>query len=166
MKLGFPRGPEIFQPHPDSQLAALTGKRLAPFGRRLMAFILDFAIATTMFILAAGPVAALLERMGRHYRIHFGFFDNWYSIVWLVTYFGLSHYWGHGRTIGKRIFKMRVVSLTHDHLSLWHAIERALGYGASALEAGFGFLQYYIHPYRQTVHDRIAETIVIDERTR
>lgn len=166
MKLGFPRGAEVFQPHPDHQVVALTGRRLAPFGRRAMAFILDFAIATTVFVLLAGPLAALLDRMGRRIQIHFGFFDNWYSIVWLVLYFGLGHYWGNGRTIGKRIFKMRVVSLHHEHLSLWHAIERALGYGASALEAGFGFLQYYIHPYRQTVHDRIAETIVIDERAR
>jgi uncharacterized RDD family membrane protein YckC len=39
-----------------------------------------------------------------------------------------------------------------------------LGYGASTLELGFGFIQYFIHPNRQTVHDRIAETIVIDER--
>jgi uncharacterized RDD family membrane protein YckC len=46
---------------------------------------------------------------------------------------------------------------------LWHAIERALGYGASALELGFGFLQYFIHPNKQTVHDRIAETIVVKE---
>jgi uncharacterized RDD family membrane protein YckC len=54
-----------------------------------------------------------------------------------------------------------VVSLNHERLSLWHAIERALGYAASSLEAGFGFLQYFTHPNRQTVHDRIAETIVV-----
>jgi hypothetical protein len=61
---------------------------------------------------------------------------------------------------------LRVVSLTHERLSFWHSVERALGYGASTLELDFGFLQYYLHPYRQTVHDRIAETIVVDERRR
>jgi len=40
-------------------------------------------------------------------------------------------------------------------------LERALGYGAPALELGFGFLQYFIHPNHRTVHDRIAETIII-----
>jgi len=54
------------------------------------------------------------------------------------------------------------VSLTHAHLSFWHSLERSLGYGASALEGGFGFLQYFIHPNCQTIHDRIAETIVIE----
>ena len=48
-------------------------------------------------------------------------------------------------------------------MGLWQSLERALGYGASFLEGGFGFLQYFIHRNRQTVHDRIAETIVVDE---
>jgi hypothetical protein len=49
-------------------------------------------------------------------------------------------------------------------MSLWHSFERALGYGASALEFGFGFVQYFIHPNRRTVHDRMAETIVIRDK--
>ena len=61
---------------------------------------------------------------------------------------------------------IRVVSLTHHRLSLWHSIERALGYGASALELGFGFVQFFIEPNRRTVHDRIAETIVVKEPRR
>ena len=47
---------------------------------------------------------------------------------------------------------------------MWDSIERALGYGASALEAFFGFFQYFIYPTHRTVHDRIAETIVVSER--
>jgi len=58
---------------------------------------------------------------------------------------------------------IRVVSTSHERLSLWHSIERALGYAASALEGGFGFAQYFVHPNHRTVHDRIAETIVVDE---
>ena len=40
-------------------------------------------------------------------------------------------------------------------------MERALGYGASALEGGFGFIQYCIHLNHCCVHDRITETIVV-----
>ena len=42
-------------------------------------------------------------------------------------------------------------------------MERILGYGASTLELGFGFLQYFIAENRQTVHDRIAGTVVVAE---
>ena len=78
-----------------------------------------------------------------------------------VLYFGLITCCTNGYTIGKRIFRIRIVSTNHKHLTLWHSIERSLGYYASSLEFGFGFLQYFIDYNRRTVHDRIAETIVI-----
>jgi uncharacterized RDD family membrane protein YckC len=70
----------------------------------------------------------------------------------------------NGLTPGKRLLRIRIVSLAHPKITLWQAVERALGYGASMLEGGFGFLQYFIHHNRCCVHDRIAETIVIKER--
>jgi len=78
-----------------------------------------------------------------------------------VLYFGLITSCTNGYTLGKRIFKIRIVSTNNKHLTLWHSIERSIGYYASSLEFGFGFLQYYIDYNRRTVHDRIAETIVI-----
>jgi uncharacterized RDD family membrane protein YckC len=78
-----------------------------------------------------------------------------------VLYFGLITCCTNGYTFGKRIFRIRIVSTNHKQLTLWHSIERSLGYYASSLEFGFGFLQYFIDYNRRTVHDRIAETIVI-----
>jgi len=85
------------------------------------------------------------------------------DIIMPVLYYGLLLWRGKGQTPGKRLMKIRVVSLMHRHLSLWHSVERALGYGAAFLEGGFGFIQYFIHPYRRCVQDRIAETIVVTE---
>ena len=84
--------------------------------------------------------------------------------VWLVLYFGLFAWRTNGLTPGKRLFRIRVASLTHERITLWQAIERALGYGATALEGGFGFLQYFTHPNHCCVRDRIAETIVVMEK--
>lgn len=80
-----------------------------------------------------------------------------------ILYFGILLWRGKGQTPGKRLMKIRVVSIVHPHLSFWHSVERALGYGAAALEAGFGFAQYFIHPYRRCAQDRLAETIVVTE---
>jgi uncharacterized RDD family membrane protein YckC len=85
------------------------------------------------------------------------------EVVIPVLYFGILLWKGKGRTPGKRIMKIRVVSLVHRHLSFWHCVERALGYGAAGLEGGFGFIQFFIHPYRRCIQDRIAETIVVTE---
>jgi uncharacterized RDD family membrane protein YckC len=162
-----------FHPHAGEHLADLAGAPLASFQRRLSAFVVDFVIALLLFVFGAFvifpalfPVLLKLGLVhpGRH---ELGFnFHELPSLILLVLYFSLATYWGNGRTPGKRLWGIRVVSLIHPRVTLWTAVERALGYGASFLELGFGFLQYFLNPNRQTVHDRIAETIVIREKRR
>jgi len=150
----------------------LNGLELASFASRALAILIDFAIAAVLFLgglMLSVKLANRYTSLGqdnRHINLELNFFENWYSIVYLVLFFGLSVYLGNGRTLGKRVMGIRVVSLVHHKMSLWHSIERALGYGASALEFGFGFVQYFIHPNRRTVHDRMAETIVIRDKPR
>jgi uncharacterized RDD family membrane protein YckC len=79
-----------------------------------------------------------------------------------VIYFTISFYFCKGQTIGKYFLRIKVLSLYHEHLGLWHCIERSLGYFASALEFGFGYIQAFWNPNRMTLHDKIGETIVIE----
>ena len=88
------------------------------------------------------------------------------SLVFGLVYYGFFLWKFNGRTPGKKWMGVRVVSLTGERVSLWQACERTLGYGASALEGGFGFVQFFINPNRCCVHDRIAETIVIEDPPR
>jgi uncharacterized RDD family membrane protein YckC len=159
---------QTYEPHHLARLDQLKGIPLASFPSRAVAFVLDFFAAFLLFLVILIYGTKLLTYLGMFHpdkNINLKFdFTNWYSLIFIVLYFGLFTYWGKGKTPGKWLLKIRVVSLAHEHISLWHAIERALGYGASTLELGFGFLQYFIHPNKQTVHDRIAETIVIQER--
>jgi uncharacterized RDD family membrane protein YckC len=78
-----------------------------------------------------------------------------------VIYFTVSFYFFNGRTFGKFICRLRVISLYHNHIGLWHCIERSLGYFASGLEFGFGFIQAFWNPNRMALHDKIGETVVI-----
>jgi uncharacterized RDD family membrane protein YckC len=164
------RKPRLYNAHETEPMRELDGAELASFASRAIAFLIDFLIAGALFLgvlVAFFKLANRYTNLGgdnRHINIELNFFENWYSIVYLVMFFGLSVYFGNGRTLGKRLMGIRVVSLVHHKKSFWHSIERALGYGASALEFGFGFVQYFIHPNRRTVHDRMAETIVIRDR--
>jgi uncharacterized RDD family membrane protein YckC len=78
-----------------------------------------------------------------------------------ILYFTVSFYFFKGQSIGKYLLRLKVLSLYHEHLGLWHCFERSLGYFASALEFGFGFIQAFWNPNRMTLHDKIGETIVI-----
>jgi uncharacterized RDD family membrane protein YckC len=154
---------DTFHAHETERLRALEGTALATFPARLGAFAVDFFLAAAVFGAGAILVLPLIQRRGwirSELKLTFDF-ANWYSLIFLVLYFGFSTFFGAGQTLGKRLFRIRVVSTVHDSLSIWHCFERALGYGASALEFGFGFLQYFVNPNRRTVHDRIAETIVV-----
>lgn len=139
----------------------LQGTELASFARRTGALAIDFIAVVAIFLAVAIPVALWQEKHKIHTHLEFHPFENWYSTVLPVAYLSLTVWLTNGRTLGKWLTGIRVVSLTHENIGFWHSLERALGYGASLLEAGSGFFQYAIHPNRQTVHDRIAETIVV-----
>jgi hypothetical protein len=86
------------------------------------------------------------------------------NIVVMLLYLGLANYLGNGRTPGKWVARIRAVSLTGERMGLWQSGERALGYGAAVLEGGLGFVQFFWDPNRMCAQDRLAETIVVDER--
>jgi uncharacterized RDD family membrane protein YckC len=154
---------QLFNPHETDRLKELDGVKLASFTRRASAFIIDLLISVLFSsILLLGYEYVTGKFNSNDIKIDFNF-ENWYSLIATVVYFGLTTYFGNGKTLGKKLLKIRVVSITHSHMTLWQSVERALGYGASILEFGFGFIQYFINPNRRTVHDRIAETIVVDE---
>jgi len=152
---------------PDiSREKRLTGVPLASFSSRVKALVIDFVLCAIVFMVAVSLLGPLLISSGllntdEDVVLELNFMQNWYSVIILVLYFAVSLYLGKGQTPGKRLAGIRVISLVHDRLSLWHCIERALGYGASTLELGMGFFQYFWRKDRRTMHDQIAETIVV-----
>ena len=155
---------QLFNPHETSRLKELDGVKLALFPRRSTAFLIDLLISVLLSAILLFAYTFISGKFNTNNDIKVDFnFENWYSLIATVVYFGLTTYFGNGKTLGKKLLKIRVVSITHPKMTFWQSIERALGYGASILEAGFGFIQFFINPNRRTVHDRIAETIVVDE---
>jgi uncharacterized RDD family membrane protein YckC len=83
-----------------------------------------------------------------------------------IIYFVITTYITNGQSIGKKILGIKIISIYHHRIGLWHCIERSLGYVASTLELGIGFYQVFWNPNRMTLHDKIAETIVIKTRVK
>jgi uncharacterized RDD family membrane protein YckC len=153
-----------FHPHETQRILALEGVELASFRRRCAAIAIDMLAVIAIFTACVAPLAFWYDHHHIDAKIEFNPFENWYSTLFPVLYCGLLVWRTNGLTLGKWLTGIRIVSLTRDRISLWQSVERALGYGASLLEAGSGFLQYAVHPNKQTVHDRIAETIVVRVR--
>jgi uncharacterized RDD family membrane protein YckC len=156
------------------RLQQLDGLALADFWQRAAAFAVDVFLAVFALVIVVfvwGITKWAIETgadIHQHRSYNITAKDEWgkivLDIVVPVLYFGLFTFFWNGRTPGKRLFGVRVVSLVHERMSLGHSVERALGYGAAALEFGFGFVQFFLHPYRRTAQDRLAETIVVKEK--
>jgi uncharacterized RDD family membrane protein YckC len=151
-----------YQARETARADEIDGLQLATFSRRAAGFGIDFALVS----LLRKPVEFLWQsRAPQPWELHTLInLPHLLDVIVLILYFFLALYIGDGQTIGKRVMRIQVISLTHKHITLWQALERALGYGASFLEAGFGFAQFFIQRNRQCAHDRLAETIVIDAR--
>jgi uncharacterized RDD family membrane protein YckC len=149
---------------------------LATIKRRFVAFLIDWIVLVLIYcciIILFGLFSMNITKINV-----IGIFDvevemnntHSYLITFLkflfgllpVLYFAMSFYFFKGQTIGKYFLRIKVLSLYHEHLGLWHCIERSLGYFASALEFGFGYIQAFWNPNRMTLHDKIGETIVIE----
>jgi uncharacterized RDD family membrane protein YckC len=151
-----------YHPHQTRRMLELEGVELASFARRGGAIAIDFLAVIAVFFLTAFPIAYLWAHVHNiDIKLEFKPFENWYSTILPVIYFGPLVWLTNGQTLGKWLCGIRIVSVVHERIGFWHSLERALGYGASLLEAGSGFFQYLVNPTRQTVHDRIAETIVV-----
>lgn len=167
-----------FNPHETARVDSLAGVPLATFMQRFIAYAFDFLIVCIVSSVFATLITYLaVEVFHLRPQLHqqtgvvvAGHADpemekmiEFVQVIIVLLYFGPSVWLTNGLTLGKRLMKIRVVSLTHERITLWQSCERALGYGASALEGFFGFFQFFIYPNRTCVHDRIAETIVVQD---
>ena len=77
--------------------------------------------------------------------------------LYFILFFAFS-----GRTLGKRVFRLRVIDLKgRPRLGWYQAFERAHGYAASTLVALLGFFQVLWDSDGLTMHDKLAGTTVI-----
>jgi uncharacterized RDD family membrane protein YckC len=155
-----------FQAHEISRFDELEGLPLAGFAQRATGFAIDFLVVIALWI----PIELFWARFisgawdgNAHHQVNFSF-HQWPSLLVAMLYYVIANYVSNGKSLGKWITGTRVVSLTHEQLGIWQCVERLLGYGVSLIE-GIGFFQFFWSPNRMCVHDRIAETIVVDIRS-
>lgn len=161
------------------------GQPLAGFDKRLVAYLLDALILGGVNILIIVPLAicgALLlvppvttvngevVDGATGFRVIATMFGLWAAIIVVsvavsyVYYVELVLRTG-GQTFGKRIMKIRVVplnpaeTLTRRHLGLRFLVQVALGSVSLALLDGLW--QLWDKPYRQCLHDKAGQTVVV-----
>lgn len=84
---------------------------------------------------------------------------------WAFAFLPAIYFWifhsMNGQTIGKMIFQIRVVREDGTPIGYGRALFRFLAYFISILPFGAGFLWAFVDKKGQSLHDKLARTVVI-----
>ena len=87
-----------------------------------------------------------------------------FQVIWSLTvygYFALMESSPWQATFGKRIVGLRVTDLSGRRITLLRSLVRAFSRTLSAI-FGLGFLMALFTAKRQTLHDKVASTLVLE----
>ena len=137
----------------------------AGFISRLLAFSIDIIIIVVVLIFTGW----LLTTMSTFFQLQIlesisTFFQIWVTSI-IVILFSAGYYiffWTLvGRTPGKLLLGLRVISRNGRPITFWQALRRYVGYFLSAIAIYIGYLWILIDNRRQGWHDKLAGTYVV-----
>lgn len=119
---------------------------LATFSQRALAWVVDIVLLAVFneFILKISSSSS-----------------NGISAILDIAYFALLLGGPYGQTVGAKVAKIRVINLQGKPLGYMRAILRYLASTISAIIFGLGYLWMLKDKRNQTLHDKIAGSLVI-----
>lgn len=139
----------------------------ASFRRRLGAFLLD-SIAVSLIASFFYKLVPLfpVDWQAAGLQAFFTFFVIYYLVV---TFLIMPLYWAFFEsspwqaTLGKKALKIKVVDAHGQRLTFARAALREYTRIVSSMPMNLGYMLVFFSKYRQTVHDKIATTYVIND---
>lgn len=135
--------------------------QLASVGSRIKAFVIDDLSITLIVMLmlwdkieaSSGDFIALMAIMNSAFL----------EIIVLKFLYQTFFIWYYGATIGKMAAKIKVIDYNHfGRVSLTNSIIRSFGRIISEMAMYVGFLFAFFTDSRQTFHDKIGKTLVVN----
>lgn len=143
--------------------------RPAGFWVRFVAYAIDLAIGASLTLLIASSLWIGLEAglvANEHPRIwqwqtlwYLGCFVVAHILFWVAVPFRTG-----GRSIGKRLLGIRIVSAEGGAASLMQLLMRCtFGHAIAGIPLLLGFAAAAVHSRKQGWHDRLAGTMVVQD---
>ena len=130
---------------------------------RIKAFIIDEIFISIIFLIIFYNDIYLLNSDTK--TIIFQINSKFIEIFLLKFIYQVFFIWYFQATIGKMIFKIRVITVINDDIiraSLFISIIRSINRIISEIFFYIGFLILFSDTNKQTFHDKISKTIVVD----
>jgi uncharacterized RDD family membrane protein YckC len=175
--------PQQYGWRPPPMPLAPDGRPLADFGTRLLAHLIDGAILSAIALVVFLPVAFLVFRAfipdfadppaedasGMGFLVPLLLLELGFILAVLAGYYiyFVEMMFRTGQTTGKKLMKIRVIPIEPGAtLTRGMAAKRYLIEFPTAMVVPFfvyldGLWQLWDKPYQQTLHDKVAKTVVI-----
>ncbi len=133
---------------------------LASFQKRLVAYFIDEILVSFLFMMIY--VGSIEEGKSVEEIINMINGLVIYIMVLKVIY-QTFFVWMYGATLGKIFMKIRVISINDlENPQLHHALNRSIMRIVSESLFYLGFLWAFMNPKRETWHDKIGKTLVVN----
>jgi len=134
--------------------------QIASTKKRLGAFVIDDIVISVFLLIIFYPqLAGIKDPMALSLFLE----NNFLTFIVLKILYQTFFVWQGGRTPGKMLMKIRVVEMDGGYIpSFGTAFLRA---SVRIISESFFYLGYvlaYFNPLVQTLHDKLAKTVVVD----
>lgn len=122
---------------------------------RLAAFLIDYVVLLSFYM-----VLSLVFDINRFKLPIFGlwWFGSLFLVLWLYHAILESSPWQG--TVGKKLLNLKVANLKGERIGFLRASSRYFLLGLSRLLCGLGFLLIFFTKRKQTLHDKLSNTVV------
>lgn len=131
---------------------------LAQNWKRAMAHLIDLLLVGIIAYAVVGTGEGDMTEISTQYMANL-------QIVVAILHFAYQwiFIYKYGATLGKIAMKIRVIDLALvDNPNMYQAMIRSAMRIVSEFFLYFGFIMAYFDPFKRTLHDRVAKTLVID----
>ncbi len=134
---------------------------LAELNTRALALFIDLVIVSLIALIAYGVGMFFLGDSDSGS-------ENVFMPIYLLLFILASSYFvvfnGYtGRTIGKKLMGIRIISDEGGSIGFWRSFVRWIGYYVSAIFLFVGFLWSFFDQNAQSWHDKLAGTFVVKD---
>ncbi|WP_458701121.1 RDD family protein [Sulfurospirillum sp. 1307] len=133
---------------------------LASFGKRMLAYTIDEILVSLLFVVIYVSSIPSTDDVEQTIRM----IQNLvvYIIILKIIYQAFF-VWMYGATLGKIFMKIKVISIYDlENPTVLYSILRATVRIISENAFYLGFIWAYLNPKRQTWHDKVAGTLVVN----
>jgi uncharacterized RDD family membrane protein YckC len=138
-----------------------SGARYVGFWARVGAYLLDLVVISLVFLAAWGPPKMNFEQLQTMEEMRDALKPVSDRLFWMQLIYFVTLNGQFGATLGKMVFRARIVNLEGGRIGFGRAMLRWVGSILNEMTLGLGFLMVAFRRDKRGLHDFIAGTKVV-----